>query len=612
MNLFDWLIVTLLGTILEAKKPSGLDEEDYEDICPFPWQTHEQNILSQYAQCNEFENEGVRCTLSDPIECTGRNPVCVFSKHTGDYRCCSDVPQDLSNPPGIPEQVKPICPYGASSYDIPSVMLCDPTEENACPQDYTCEQAVNHQMLTTYNMHLCCKTSTLDSFENVFYETKVGINKMSSNLSMPIFYVTSLSPSIIPVAPSSGVDYIVLNEFIATKGPLPEIRTGDHFSMLPYKLREPTYLSKVVLLHEQFPGYYHHVLLLFNPHGNPESMNFYYNRPSSLSREIELAVPAWDEGVFFRNINRVLTIQNDQTSTKTTRKLYIVLANMTITDDLKKPHNAPPKPPPIPGHSHSGLQQHLHAAHPPSHPAVPPPLSQTPSTASIPSKKSEPGRTVELNGHVGFDSLPHQLVKKCVEAGFQFNLMCVGETGMGKTTLIESLFNMKLDFQPCNNELKTVELRTKTYDVAEGGVRVKLRLVETAGFGDQLDKDKSAQVIVDYLESQFERYLQEELKVRRMLAYMDDTRIHACLYFISPTGHGLKALDIVTLRELSKRVNVIPVIAKADTTCKDELARFKNKVFFLKSCFFVIFLKTLFSDHERTAFQQHQHLPVPH
>lgn len=40
----------------------------------------------------------------------------------------------------------------------------------------------------------------------------------------------------------------------------------------------------------------------------------------------------------------------------------------------------------------------------------------------------------------------------------------------------------------------------------------------------------------------------------------------------------LKALDLVTLRELSKRVNVIPVIAKADTTCKDELVRFKDKV----------------------------------
>lgn len=45
---------------------------------------------------------------------------------------------------------------------------------------------------------------------------------------------------------------------------------------------------------------------------------------------------------------------------------------------------------------------------------------------------------------------------------FQFNLLCVGETGMGKTTLIEALFNQKFEFEPCNNELKTVELRTNT------------------------------------------------------------------------------------------------------------------------------------------------------
>lgn len=29
-----------------------------------------------------------------------------------------------------------------------------------------------------------------------------------------------------------------------------------------------------------------------------------------------------------------------------------------------------------------------------------------------------------------------------------------------------------------------------------------------------------------------------DVQVRRQLAYYDDTRIHACLYFISPTGHG--------------------------------------------------------------------------
>ncbi|TKR79974.1 hypothetical protein L596_014115 [Steinernema carpocapsae] len=58
-------------------------------------------------------------------------------------------------------------------------------------------------------------------------------------------------------------------------------------------------------------------------------MNFYYNRPSSLSREVELTVPAWDEGAYFRTINRVFTTTNDQISTKQVRKLYIVLVFKT-------------------------------------------------------------------------------------------------------------------------------------------------------------------------------------------------------------------------------------------------------------------------------------------
>ncbi|KHJ98873.1 hypothetical protein OESDEN_01142 [Oesophagostomum dentatum] len=199
-------IFLITSTIFASEDDSR--EESFGEVCEHPWQTHEMNILSSYSQCSEFQDTGVKCTPHDPIECTGRNPVCIFSKQSNDYRCCSDIPQDLSNPPGVPEQVKPICPYGASSYDIPSVLLCDPSETNPCPEEYTCEQAINHQMVATYHMHLCCKTSTLDSFENVFYETKVGINKMSGNLSMPLFYVTSLSPSIIPNAPLRGIDFV--------------------------------------------------------------------------------------------------------------------------------------------------------------------------------------------------------------------------------------------------------------------------------------------------------------------------------------------------------------------------------------------------------------------
>jgi len=44
--------------------------------------------------------------------------------------------------------------------------------------------------------------------------------------------------------------------------------------------------------------------------------------------------------------------------------------------------------------------------------------------------------------------------------------------------------------------------------------------------------------IVEYIDEQFEAYLQEELKVKRSLHTYHDTRIHACLYFLAPTGHS--------------------------------------------------------------------------
>lgn len=36
-------------------------------------------------------------------------------------------------------------------------------------------------------------------------------------------------------------------------------------------------------------------------------------------------------------------------------------------------------------------------------------------------------RTLKLSGHVGFDSLPDQLVNKSVQNGFVFNILCIGK-----------------------------------------------------------------------------------------------------------------------------------------------------------------------------------------
>uniref|UniRef100_A0A2I2YEJ6 Septin 2 n=1 Tax=Gorilla gorilla gorilla TaxID=9595 RepID=A0A2I2YEJ6_GORGO len=46
----------------------------------------------------------------------------------------------------------------------------------------------------------------------------------------------------------------------------------------------------------------------------------------------------------------------------------------------------------------------------------------------------------ETPGYVGFANLPNQVHRKSVKKGFEFTLMVVGESGLGKSTLINSLF----------------------------------------------------------------------------------------------------------------------------------------------------------------------------
>ncbi|XP_064636485.1 septin-11-like isoform X2 [Lineus longissimus] len=193
-------------------------------------------------------------------------------------------------------------------------------------------------------------------------------------------------------------------------------------------------------------------------------------------------------------------------------------------------------------------------------------------------EKSAGARSCNLTGHVGFDSLPDQLVNKSVSQGFSFNVLCVGETGIGKSTLMDTLFNTHFDSTPSSHDLPGVKLKAHTYDLKESNVKLKLTVVDSVGFGDQINKADSYKPIVDYIDQQFENYLQEELKIKRSLHNYHDSRIHTCLYFIAPTGHSLKAIDLVTMKKLDSKVNIIPIIAKADTITKNELQKFKSKI----------------------------------
>ena len=85
--------------------------------------------------------------------------------------------------------------------------------------------------------------------------------------------------------------------------------------------------------------------------------------------------------------------------------------------------------------------------------------------------------------------------------------------------------------------------------------------------------------IIKYIKDQHSAYLRKELTAMRD-RHIQDTRIHCCLYFINPTGHSLRPIDIIVMKKLSEVVNVVPVIAKADSLTLVERDLFKTKVRF--------------------------------
>ncbi|KAG5280182.1 hypothetical protein AALO_G00085930 [Alosa alosa] len=187
----------------------------------------------------------------------------------------------------------------------------------------------------------------------------------------------------------------------------------------------------------------------------------------------------------------------------------------------------------------------------------------------------------ETPGYVGFANLPNQVHRKSVKKGFEFTLMVVGESGLGKSTLINSLF--LTDLYPeriipgaAEKIERTVQIEASTVEIEERGVKLRLTVVDTPGYGDAINSQDCFSTIISYIDDQFERYLHDESGLNRR--HIVDNRVHCCFYFISPLGHGLKPLDVQFMKAIHNKVNVVPVIAKADTLTLRERERLKRRI----------------------------------
>ena len=157
----------------------------------------------------------------------------------------------------------------------------------------------------------------------------------------------------------------------------------------------------------------------------------------------------------------------------------------------------------------------------------------------------------------------------------------MGESGLGKSTLVNALFLSDLyadrKVPPVDQRIKkTVEIQKTTMEIEEKGVKLRLTIVDTPGFGDVLDGNGSWKACVKYVDDQFAAYFDGESGLNRK--NIVDSRVHCCLYFIPPYGHGLRQIDLEFLRRLQYKVNIIPVIAKADTLTPSEVKQLKEQI----------------------------------
>ena len=96
------------------------------------------------------------------------------------------------------------------------------------------------------------------------------------------------------------------------------------------------------------------------------------------------------------------------------------------------------------------------------------------------------------------------------------------------------------------------------------GYPVEFTVVDCPGYGDAIDCSPWIHMITKYVTDKFDRHFDETGNPPRQARPLgNDGLVHVCLYFI--TAHRLKGQDIEFMRRLEPHVNLVPVIAKADT-----------------------------------------------
>lgn len=97
------------------------------------------------------------------------------------------------------------------------------------------------------------------------------------------------------------------------------------------------------------------------------------------------------------------------------------------------------------------------------------------------------------------------------------------------------------------------------------------------GFGE-IGQSKDRAAIVEYVEQRHRRQFEKE-QAREARKSKEPSRLfHAALVFLSATNHGINHSELELIKELQKRISVIPIVSKADTLMPYEYEALKVQI----------------------------------
>lgn len=159
--------------------------------------------------------------------------------------------------------------------------------------------------------------------------------------------------------------------------------------------------------------------------------------------------------------------------------------------------------------------------------------------------------------------------------------MVCGLRGSGKTSFLNTLAGRRIFGNGLTDSVESIsrpsEFESRSIELdLEDGTRLTLNLIDTPGI-DAIDARPRIDGLAEFIECRYDEVLAEESRIRRNPRFKDD-RVHCCLYFIEPTGHGLREVDIATLSRLAPIVNILPVLSRADQLTPTERLAAKRVV----------------------------------